>query len=58
MNWYEDRNKDGVPDGYARDSKRMEDRIMAEVRSMVLLYMLAGLTILVAFAIVERVFLR
>jgi hypothetical protein len=31
---------------------------MAEVRSMVLLYMLAGLTILVAFAIVERVFLR
>jgi hypothetical protein len=28
------------------------------VRSMILLYMLAGLTILAAFAIVERVFLR
>lgn len=69
--WFEDSDDNGLPDGYEammkvdrdRDGRpdatqEMEKRLLAEVRTMILLYLLVGLTLLAGFAIVERLFLR
>jgi hypothetical protein len=56
--WFDDANANGVPDGHEKDMRDLENRILGEVRLLIVLYLLAGVTLLVGFAIVERLVVR